>query len=150
MDKIKVMLVSSQGGHWIQLKRVLPAFSDKNIIFVSTFENEPVLEAEKSTYYSVCEASRWNKMNLIKQLIQVFVVVIKNKPAVVFSTGASIGVWAILAGKYIGAKTIWLDSIANSKKISMSGKIVRHISDIHLTQWDHLADETSQYRGSVL
>ncbi|CAG37936.1 related to glycosyltransferase (PssD) [Desulfotalea psychrophila LSv54] len=144
------MLVSSQGGHWIQLKRLLPAFFDKELIFVSTFVNQPNLEVDNGIYFSVCDASRWAKINLIRQFLQVAIIVLKNKPDIIFSTGASIGVWAIIVGKFIGAKTIWLDSIANSNEISMSGKIVRKIVDVHLTQWEHLAGDKTKYIGTVL
>ncbi|MCG8333033.1 MAG: hypothetical protein MJE63_00845 [Proteobacteria bacterium] len=146
----KIMLVASQGGHWVQLIRLLPAFTEKELVLISTFDEKPVLDCQSLEYLSVCDASRWSKFKMLKQLIQVFYLVIIHRPRFILTTGASIGVWAIVFGKMIGAKTIWLDSIANYRDISMSGKLVKRISDIHLTQWKHLTDDITLFKGSVL
>jgi len=51
----------------------------------------------------------------------------------------------------MGAKTVWIDSIANIERISMSGKMVCGKADMVLTQWPHLAREKAPlYKGSVL
>ena len=60
---------------------------------------------------------------------------------VVLSTGAAPGYFAILFGRLVGARTIWLDSIANVEQVSMSGQMVRRHADLWLTQWPHLAHE---------
>jgi hypothetical protein len=51
----------------------------------------------------------------------------------------------------IGAKTIWLDSMANVECLSLSGQKIKGHADLWLTQWDHLAAPGGpQYAGSVL
>lgn len=144
------MAISSQGGHWIQMKRLLSAFDSSELILVSTFSSKPVLRKETSRYYSVKDASRWNKLGLIKQAYQTMKIVIKEHPNIVVTTGASVGIWAIWAGKMIGSKTIWVDSIANYSKLSLSGKIAKCSCSIHLTQWPHLISGKTIYKGSVL
>lgn len=146
----KVLLVSSQGGHWIQLKRLLPAFDTNEIVFISTFEHRPVVSREDVDYYSVCDASRWNKLKLLKQAYQVSRLVNKIKPDVVITTGASIGIWAILRGRLLGANTIWIDSIANYDKISLSGTIAKYFANHHITQWEHLSNSKTKFKGSVI
>ncbi|MCI5150914.1 MAG: UDP-N-acetylglucosamine--LPS N-acetylglucosamine transferase, partial [Candidatus Electrothrix sp. MAN1_4] len=50
-----------------------------------------------------------------------------------------------------GARTIWIDSIANSDKLSMSGQKVGKYADLWLTQWEHLArPEGPHYHGTVI
>jgi UDP-N-acetylglucosamine:LPS N-acetylglucosamine transferase len=146
---MKVLAVSSQGGHWIQLKRLLPAFESADLIMISTFKKLPLLP-DKCRYYSIVDASRWNKFKLVQQAFQVFKVVLKERPDKIVTTGASIGVWALLAGKLIGGKTIWIDSIANSEKISLSGLLVKSFVDYHLTQWPELQSGKTIFKGSVL
>ena len=51
----------------------------------------------------------------------------------------------------MGARTIWLDSIANVEELSMSGSWIGRSADLWLTQWPHLArPEGPHYAGSVL
>jgi hypothetical protein len=56
----------------------------------------------------------------------------------------------------MGARTIWLDSIANVDELSLSGQMAGRFADLWLTQWPHLteADSLGQRRpafaGTVL
>ncbi|MBN1256111.1 MAG: UDP-N-acetylglucosamine--LPS N-acetylglucosamine transferase, partial [Planctomycetes bacterium] len=55
------------------------------------------------------------------------------------------------AKKLIGAKTIWVDSIANGGELSLSGKLAEKYADLWLTQWEHLTTEKGPYCfGSVI
>ncbi|WP_205461837.1 glycosyltransferase family protein [Mangrovibacterium lignilyticum] len=146
----KVIAISSQGGHWIQLKRILPALEKERLILVSTFTCRPILPNNCFKYYSVQEASRWNKMRLIKQFWQVGKIVWKEKPNKVITTGAAVGIGAIIVGRLIGAKTVWIDSIANFEQLSLSGKIAKYFAHYHLTQWPHLEKGKTIYKGAVI
>ncbi|WP_319502287.1 hypothetical protein [uncultured Draconibacterium sp.] len=146
----KVLAISSQGGHWIQLKRICPAFEQSSLVMVSTFILPPSLPNSCTNYYSVVDASRWNKLKLIKQACQVFLVIRKEKPDKIITTGASVGLWAIIAGRLFGAKTIWLDSIANFEQISLSGRLAKAFAHIHMTQWSHLITSKTIYKGAVI
>ena len=82
--------------------------------------------------------------------LQLLWVLIRVRPHVVVSTGAAPGCLAILMGRVLGARTIWLDSIANVEAVSMSGRLVRRAAGLWLTQWPHLAvDEGPEFAGRV-
>ena len=70
----------------------------------------------------------------------------------VVSTGAAPGLIALPIAKLFGARTVWIDSLANCERLSLSGRIARHFSDLWLTQWPHLAGSHAGLRcyGSVL
>jgi UDP-N-acetylglucosamine:LPS N-acetylglucosamine transferase len=89
-------------------------------------------------------------MLLIKQAFEVFKVVMKIKPDIIITTGASVGIWAILTGSLLHCKCIWVDSIANSENISLSGKVVKPFTDVHITQWAKLESEKTVFVGTVL
>jgi hypothetical protein len=76
---------------------------------------------------------------------------VRHRPAIVVTTGAAPGYVAARIAKYLGAKAVWIDSIANVERLSLSGeKIGKHV-DLWLTQWPHLAAPGGpQYFGSVL
>jgi hypothetical protein len=50
----------------------------------------------------------------------------------------------------LGARTVWLDSIANVEILSRAGRLAGPIADLWLTQWPHLASEEGPHcAGSV-
>jgi hypothetical protein len=58
---------------------------------------------------------------------------------------------AVIWGRLTGRRTIWIDSIANVDRISMSGRIARPFASLHLTQWEHLSNGTkTHFKGTVL
>ncbi|WP_158967162.1 hypothetical protein [Paraglaciecola sp. L3A3] len=149
MKSKKILAVASGGGHWKQLMLLEPAFTGHNVRFVTTIEGLAE-ESGISNYILVKDSNQNEKLALLYSLLQMFITVIKFRPNVVITTGAAPGVLAIFAGRFVGAKTIWVDSIANSEELSLGGKISRKISHAVLTQWEHLANEAPvQYKGSV-
>ncbi len=76
----------------------------------------------------------------------------RERPDVVFSTGALPGCLACLAGKLFGARIIWLDSFTNTEKPSLSGRIIKPFADLFLVQWPELTEKHpgTEYTGSVL
>ena len=84
-------------------------------------------------------------------LMAVAKVVRKVRPHVVVSTGAAPGLVAILVGRALGARTIWIDSVANVERLSLSGRMAGRIADLWITQWRHLARPRGPiYHGAVL
>jgi len=78
-------------------------------------------------------------------------IISKTKPDVILTTGASVGLLSLIIGKHFGAKTIWIDSIANGDEMSYSGKLAKRWADVWLTQWGHLSTPSGpQYWGSIL
>lgn len=161
---IRVLAIASAGGHWVQLMRLQPAWAGCQIVYVSTSVNrctELAFEAQRKgepppTCYTVVEASRWDRLKLIKQLSQIIWILLKERPNVVISTGAAPGFFALRIGKWLGSRTVWLDSMANADKLSLSGQKAGSCADLWLTQWKHLAENDRsdrrfpKYRGSVL
>lgn len=146
----KVLAVASSGGHWTQLLRVLPALSSSEIVFVTVLESYRS-EVPGNKFYLVNDATRWNKLRLVVLALRVAWIVGKERPDVVVSTGAAPGYFAMLFGRLFGARTIWIDSITNIERLSMSGALAGRHADLWLTQWPHLAKSHGpHYGGSVL
>ena len=102
-------------------------------------------------FYGVPEATRWDKLRLVHQALVVLWILLRTYPEVVVSTGASPGFFAMLFGRLLRRKTIWVDSVANVDELSLSGKQARRFSDLWLTQWQHLArPEGPKYFGSLV
>lgn len=146
----KILAISSGGGHWIQLLRLRPAFKGGDIIFACVRKSY-VEDVPGERFVSIADATRWDRWQLLKMLLQVAWLVFVFRPDVVITTGAAPGYAAIRFGKWMRARTIWIDSIANAETMSLSGvKIAQH-ADLWLTQWSHLAkQEGPHYMGAVI
>jgi len=145
----KILAISSPGGHWTQMQRVTSAFSRHEVVYVSTLKGY-AKQVSACKYYQVKDASAWSKLSLIILVFQLIKIIINERPDIVISTGAAPGLFAIIIARFIGAKTIWLDSIANYEKISFSGRLAKYFTHLHLTQWEHLTNQKIQFSGKVL
>jgi len=146
----RILAVVSGGGHWVQLLRLIPAFEHCDVIFV-TVNDAYRSQVSGHRFYRVNDATRWNKLGLLLMAAKLLYIIRREKPDVIVSTGAAPGYFAILLGKWLGCRTIWVDSIANVEKLSLSGKRIGRHADLWLTQWPHLAREGGpQYVGAVL
>ena len=146
----KILAVASGGGHWIQLRRMMPAFEDHTIVYVTTYASYRDSVAGH-TFHTVRDANLNDKLGLFKMAWQLVKIIDQERPDVIISTGAAPGYFAIRIGKVFQARTIWVDSIANAEVLSTSGaKIGKHV-DLWLTQWPHLATPNGPfYHGAVL
>lgn len=157
----KVLAIASAGGHWVQLRRLRPAWDDCEVVYVATDEGyrAEVMEDMKAganeggarhprSFHAVPDANMRDKIALIRQFFAVVWLVLKTRPDVIVSTGASSGFFALLCGRLIGAKRIWVDSIANAGELSASGRMVGRHANLWLTQWAHLAGKEQEKGGA--
>jgi hypothetical protein len=146
----RVALVASGGGHWVELLRLSAAWSGKDVAYV-TVQPSYRSQVPGARFYCVEDATRWSRWSLLKMVTQVVWVMLRERPDVVISSGALPGLVALRIGKWLGARTLWVDSIANVESLSMSGQHVSKFADLRLTQWQHLETNGGpQYRGAVL
>ncbi|MEL6999525.1 MAG: UDP-N-acetylglucosamine--LPS N-acetylglucosamine transferase [Pseudomonadota bacterium] len=159
----RVLAVASGGGHWVQLRRMRPAWEGCAVTYVTTLEGyraEIEAEAAESTgpasrFEVVPDANRWQKVRLVRQLLALLWIVLRTRPHAIVTTGAAPGYFAIRLGRLLGARTVWIDSIANAEELSLSGRKVGRHAHLFLTQWEHLAENGSgqaapQFHGTVL
>lgn len=156
---VRILATASAGGHWVQLMRLRPAWAGCEVTYVTSDPGlEAPLRAESPAigdiitgFHTVTEANRWNKLRLLKQLFQLLRVIRRTRPDVVITTGAAPGYFALRLGRMFGARTVWIDSIANAEELSLSGKQAKAHADLWLTQWSHLSRPGGpDHLGSVI
>ncbi len=146
----RILAVASGGGHWVQMMRLRPAFEGYEVAFLSVHP-EYQEQVRGHRLYVVADSNAKNKIAVIKTAWGVWRALRKERPDVVISTGAAPGGLALFFAKRMGAKTIWLDSIANAQVLSLSGQKAGAYADLWLTQWPELAKQDGpEYSGSVL
>lgn len=144
-----VLAVASIGGHWVQLERILHAFEGHNLVLVTT-KYSPATNIAIRRSYVVEDANRWSRIKIIQLLWQIFEITVRERPDVVVTTGAASGLFAVVFGRLSGARTIWIDSVANVNEISLSGRLARRFSGLWLTQWPELVSKGAEYSGALI
>ncbi|MQY44131.1 UDP-N-acetylglucosamine--LPS N-acetylglucosamine transferase [Epibacterium sp. SM1969] len=152
-----VLAIASAGGHWVQLRRLTPAWVGCRVTYVSTDPQlrDTVLsdpqDAAEVRFYAVKDANRWQKLRLLYSLCQIIWIMLRSRPDVVITTGAAPGFFALRLGRLMGKRTAWIDSIANAETLSLSGQMAGGCCDLWLTQWENLSKPNGpSYSGSVI
>lgn len=129
--------------------RLLPAFEGHHVSLIGV---DPGYRSDAGgrPFYWVNDANRWNKFGLILMSVRLLWILIRVRPHVALSTGAAPGYVGLRIARWFGARTIWVDSIANVEELSMSGRMIGQHADLWLTQWPELArPEGPRYEGAV-
>jgi UDP-N-acetylglucosamine:LPS N-acetylglucosamine transferase len=134
----------------MQLLKLQPLFSSFDVSFVST-SSTIGKDLQLPNYHHIPDANLNKKLMLGYAAFITLLILVRVRPDIVITTGAAPGFIALVLGKLLGAKTIWIDSIANAEELSLSGQKARRFADIWLTQWPDLAREDGPfYIGSVI
>ena len=148
-SKKRILAVASGGGHWQQLLLCAGAWAEQDVAFVTVRGADRGAAGRRC--YTVANATRWNPLGLMLLALQMIWLVIRERPQIVITTGAAPGYFALLWGRLAGARTVWIDSIANTEQLSMAGAWAGRWADLWLTQWPHLARPGGpHYGGAVL
>ncbi|MDB6452835.1 UDP-N-acetylglucosamine--LPS N-acetylglucosamine transferase [Falsirhodobacter sp. 20TX0035] len=146
----RILAVASGGGHWQQLMLLRGAFEAHELHFATTLPGLPeAFDARPATIIPDC--NRNAPLAVLRTTWALLRRMIARRPDVVISTGALPGVIALALGRLFGARTIWVDSVANAEEMSMSGRLARRVAHLWLSQWEHVArDAGAEYAGAVL
>ncbi|MCM1141017.1 MAG: UDP-N-acetylglucosamine transferase subunit ALG14 [Muribaculum sp.] len=148
---MKLLAIASDGGHWEQLSIILKGISkDFEMCYVSTNGNCRHGLSGKDKFYVVRDFSRTSPHLILKSLISSVKIFLKEKPGAVITTGAAPGLVMVLVGWLFRKKTIWIDSMANVSRLSLSGRLILPFASRVYTQWKHLATTKIHFAGSVL
>ena len=150
--KMNICLAASAGGHLSQLLKLSDSWKGCDVFCVTTskvVKNE--LQAHGKVYI-VRECNRKHPLRLMKTMLQCARIIIRQRPFMVISTGAAVGCITCFLAKITGARIVWIDSITNIEKLSLSGRMVRLIADLFLVQWPGLTQKYTdvEYAGALI
>jgi len=140
---LRICLAASAGGHISQLLKLTECWNGYETFCVTTTDVVRNKLNKLGEVYVVGECNRQHPLRVIAVFLRCLCIVFKERPDVVISTGAAAGCMLCFLGKMFGAKVVWIDSITNVERISLSGRMVRYVADLFLVQWPEL---TSRYK----
>jgi len=152
---IRICVGASAGGHMNQLLKLLEMsrnWPKPPLFCVTTLEALAEKLAQLGPVYIIGECNRRHLLKTLRVLMRSLKVVIKERPDVVITTGSLPLAMVCLSAKLFGAKIVWIDSIANIERLSLSGRMIRHLADLFLTQWPELAQQypSVEYAGAIV
>jgi UDP-N-acetylglucosamine:LPS N-acetylglucosamine transferase len=127
-----------------------PAFEGNEVHYATTLKGlSERAEIRNASWIPDC--NRNSKGEILYSAIRIALLLIRLRPSVVISTGALPGLLALIIGKRLGARTIWVDSVANAEEMSLAGQRARSFADLWMSQWPEVAAASgAEYAGSVL
>ena len=122
----------------IQLYMLKPFWKDKDRFWV-TFDKDDarsILRGEKRypAYYPSNRSIKAFFINLVRAIL----IIRKERPDIIISSGAAVAVPFFWVGKIFGSKTIYIEVFDRVDKSTVSGKLCYPVSDRFIVQWESM------------
>lgn len=153
MKRIKIVFAASSGGHFEQLLMLKPLMEKYDSILVTEKTDYGAGKLDIKTYY-VNQINRKEKLFIFKFLLNTwksFVILVKERPRVMITTGVLATVPMALLIKLSGGKLIYIESFAKVTSKTLSGKLLYRFADQFYVQWEEMMKlyPNAIYKGGI-
>ena len=155
--KKKVMFIASTGGHLNELFQLKPLFNHYNyhIVTEKTSSNISLKkEYGKKVNFVIYGTKDHKFIYPFKLLLNCFIelfIYLKVRPKYIVTTGAHIAGPMCCSGKIFGSKIIFIETFANSRTKTITGKLIYKFADLFVVQWESMLKlyPKAKYWGSI-
>jgi len=156
-NMIKLCFAANSGGHLNQLLQ-LDEFANRYTYFFVTDRNqfsEELAQREKVYFvekFIVKECvKKLNFFKPIRNLWQSFLIIKREQPDIIVTTGAGTAFGSCIAGGLLRKKIIFIESIARVGEPSTFGKIISPIASAVFVQWENMLKyyKKAIYTGAI-
>ncbi len=135
---MKIMLISTSGGHFATMRNLEPFWSQHERVWVTDLKKDTeVLNGKEKVYWLPYQGPR-QTVPFLLNLPRSLKIISQEKPNLIISTGASIAVNFAIAARVLGTKFIFVESISRSQELSLSGKLIYLLCNDFYVQWPNL------------
>lgn len=140
----KVLFISSTGGHLSEMLQLKGMFNkyDYHIVTEKTKSNLKLKEEFPNRVNYLIYGSKTHILSYpFKLIANCFVslfLYIKIRPKVIVTTGAHTAGPMCCIGKIFGSKIIYIETFANIKTKTITGKLIYKFADLFIVQWDSM------------
>jgi UDP-N-acetylglucosamine:LPS N-acetylglucosamine transferase len=155
INKLKICAGASAGGHTNQLLRLLgysEAWSAQPSFYITTAPELKGVFGNEERTYMLGECNRKHPFIAFAVIFRSLKILFIERPDLIITTGSMpIAIFCVIS-KLFGTKVVWIDSIANTKKLSMSGYFMRFFADVFLSQWEEVSKKYKgvEYAGELI
>ena len=137
------MFISSTGGHLTELLELKKMFKkyDYSIITEYTKSNISLKDEYPSKVHFLIYGTKKELIYPLKLLINCFISLfyfIKIRPKVIITTGTHTAGPMCYFGKIFGSKIIYIETFANIRTKTITGRIVYKFADLFIVQWESM------------
>lgn len=140
----RVLFISSTGGHLSELLKLEPLFKkyDYYIVTEKDKSNEYLSYRynERIKYLPYCTRSKIIRYIFLYSylILKTIYLYIKIRPDIVVTTGTHTAVPMCYIAKLFGKKIIYIETIANINKKTLTGRIIYPIANLFIVQWENM------------
>ena len=142
MEKVKVMFISSMGGHLSELTKLDFEKYNYSVVTEKTDSSKDLKDKYKDRTYYLVYGTRKTPIryffillfNFLKSLYLFF----KLRPQVVVTTGTHTAVPMCYIARLFGKKVIWIETFANRSSKTLAGRLVYPIASTFVVQWKEM------------
>ena len=126
------------------------AFEGHDTVFL-TYENPNTMTFPFKIY--TIKRIDTNFLAMLQSFLRIFIIIKKEKPKIIISTGAEIAIPVFIIGKLMRIKMVYIESWCRVKTKSGAGRIAYYLADVFLVQWPGLVKiygKKAIYEGAVI
>jgi UDP-N-acetylglucosamine:LPS N-acetylglucosamine transferase len=132
----KVCIVSSCGGHLTEVRCLLPVYRDIPHFYVLNDKALLPDDMRDRTFFIAHSERDWK---FLINLWEAFVILRRERPTIILSTGAGPVVPFTLIGRlFFGTRVVFVETITRIDKPSMTGRIMYRLAHDFFYQWKRL------------
>jgi beta-1,4-N-acetylglucosaminyltransferase len=140
---VKIALVSSVGGHLTELLALRAAYEDAPHFYVfndvAPFEPPPGIRV-----YTIAHAER--DLRVAYNLWELARIFRRERPTVMLSTGAGPAIPAAIVARAMGARVVYVESVASAVRPSLTGRLIQPFASALFVQWPRLLPQLRNSR----
>lgn len=154
------MIALGGGGHTYEICKLIEKLGKFDYIYVLNHDDKlsENLIPFPGKIYRIVRPRKIGE-NLIKIFIKTFISFIQSlfllfltKPKVIIGNGPALNLPLFYAGKILGVRLIFIESVCRVYRLSLTGKLVHRIVDLFFVQWKELKNKYSRviYAGRIV
>lgn len=131
----RILLVGSSGGHLAQLVALRGWWREHDRRWVTFATADAVSTLPDETVAWAHHPTTRNVPNLLRNLVLAVRVLRDWRPDVVVSSGAGVAVPFFVLARLLGIRTVYLEVYDRVDSRTLTGRLVRPLTDLFLVQW---------------
>lgn len=143
---MRILLVSSSGGHLVQLTTLRPWWEQHERLWI-TFDSTDTrsMLAGERVQFGYKPTTR-NIPNLLRNMRMARRVMAEFRPNLIISTGAGLAAPYFWLAKRFGSRTVYLEVVDRIDSPTLTGRLVYPFTDDFLVQWN---EQLEFYKGAT-
>jgi UDP-N-acetylglucosamine:LPS N-acetylglucosamine transferase len=130
----------------LQLFSLAGAWEDRQRLWITFDKSDArVLLAGERVEHAFGPTNR-NIKNLLRNLRLAVIVLRRERPAAILTTGAGVAVPFAWIGRLFGVSVFYVESVTRIEELSLSGRLIRPVAEQVFVQWPELAATSPRLR----